>query len=155
MNARLPWVLLAVSLALNLFFAGGVAYMKFTADSGWAAGSSFDAVVERVGLSDDRRAGLEALRERMQARRSAVRDEWRQGRKTLLAELAKPELDQARISELMSRGMARRAAVFEELLVEFHGYLATLPDEQRRAFLAMAEERGFMRRLFGRRRDKR
>ncbi len=149
-KARLPWVLLTVSLALNLFFAGGAIYTKLTAEQ-WASESEqrLEVVVERLELSADRRAGLEALRERVQMRMASLRGGWRESRKEMLAELARPELDRARVKELMQRGMTARAALFEELLVDLHAYLGTLSDAQRRSFLEMAEERGFMRDLFG------
>lgn len=149
-KARLPWILLAVSLALNLFFAGGVIYMKLTAER--MTGESdrrLDAVAERLELSAERRAGLEALRERVQMRMAAQREERQESRKNMLAELARPKLDRARVSELMHQSMAARTAPFEEILVELHAYLGTLSEEQRRSFLEMAEERGFMRDLFG------
>lgn len=155
-KARLPWVLLAVSLALNLFFAGGVVYMKLMAER--VTGGSdqrLEAVVERLDLSADRRAGLEALRAQVQQRMATLREERQESRKGMLAELARPELDRARLGELMHQGTAARAALFEELLVDLHAYLGTLSGEQRRAFLEMAEERGFMRGLFGRERRRR
>jgi len=149
-KARLPWILLAVSLALNLFFAGGVIYMKLTAERMTGLSDQrLEAVAERLELSDDRRAGLEALRERMRSRMATLREERQAGRENMLAELAQPKLDRARLSELMHQGMAARGELFEELLVELHAYLGTLSDEQRRSFLELAEERGFMRGLFG------
>lgn len=149
-KARLPWILLAVSLALNLFVAGGVIYMKLTAERMTSESDQrLETVVERLDLSAERRAGLEALRARVQTRMAALREERQEGRRNMLAELARPELDRARIGELLQQGMAARATLFEELLVELHAYLGTLSETQRRSFLEMAEERGFMRGLFG------
>ncbi len=144
-KAKLPWILLAVSLALNLFFAGGVIYMRMTGPSD----QRVEAVAERLGLSADRRAGLEAFRARVRVRMTSLREKRQAGRAEMLAELGRAELDRARLGELMNQGMAARGELFEELLVELHAYLGTLSDEQRRSFLKMAEERGFLRGLFG------
>ena len=66
-----------------------------------------------------------------------------------MAELAKPELDRARLGEVMDGGRDQRRAFFEGLMVELHGFLATLTPAQKESFLAMAEERHFLRALFG------
>ena len=155
MKPRLPWILFAMSLALNLFFAAGVFYNKLEADRLSAAPERRIAeLAEQLGLSEAQQAGLLALREQAMERRDAVRDLRRERRAALLAELAKPELDRARVGELLRQGMERRATGFEQMMVDLHGYLATLSDEQRAAFLEMAKERGFLRGLYGWRRTR-
>ena len=156
MKPRLPWILFAVSLALNLFFAAGVFYNKLEAER-LSAGPDerVAALAEQLGLSEAQQAGLLALREQAMERREAVRSQRQERRTALMAELAKPELDRDRLSELMREGMERRAAGFEQMMVDLHGYLATLSDEQRTAFLEKAKERGFLRGLYGWRRNRR
>ncbi len=155
MKPRLPWILLAISLALNLFVAGGVLYNKLEAER-LSAGPDerVAALAEQLGLSEAQQAGLLALREQAMGRREAVRGQRQERRAALMAELAKPELDRARLGELMRGGMERRAVGFEQMMVDLHGYLATLNDEQRAAFLEMAKERGFLRGLYGWRRTR-
>jgi hypothetical protein len=51
---------------------------------------------------------------------------------------------------LMEARSAQRRARIVDVAQDLHAYLATLSPEQRQAFLAMARERGFLRRLFGR-----
>ncbi len=155
MKPRLPWVLFAISLALNLFFAAGVLYNKLEADRLSAEPDRRIAeLAEQLGLSEAQQAGLLALREQAMERREAARDLRRERRAALMAELAKPELDRARVGELLRRGMEQRAAGFEQMVVDLHGYLATLSDEQRAAFLEKAKERGFLRGLYGWRRTR-
>jgi uncharacterized membrane protein len=155
MKPRLPWILFVISLALNLFFAAGVFYNKLEAERLSAAPEQrIGALAEQLGLSEAQQAGLLALREQAMERREAVRGLRQQRRAALMAELAKPELDRERLGQLMREGMERRAAAFEQLLVDLHGYLATLSDEQRAAFLEMAKERGFLRGLYGWRRTR-
>jgi len=155
MKPRLPWILFAISLALNLFVAAGVLYNKLEADRLAAAPEQRVAeVAAQLGLSEAQRAGLLALREKAMERREAVRALRQERRAALMAELAKPELDRERLGELLRQGMERRAAGFEQMMVELHGYLATLSDEQRAAFLEMAKERGFLRGLYGWRRTR-
>ena len=49
----------------------------------------------------------------------------------------------------MTRSAQRRARIVD-VAQDLHAYLATLSPGQRQDFLAMARERGFLRRLFGR-----
>jgi uncharacterized membrane protein len=106
-------------------------------------------LAEQLQLSESQHADLLALSEKSRERRQGQRGLWRERRQSLLAELAKPELDRARLAELMHQGRDRRTASYKELMVDLHGYLATLSDEQRAAFLEMAQDRRFLRGLFG------
>lgn len=152
MRDKLPWILLAVSLALNLGFAVGAFYYAQMARPGdqWAV--SGESLADRLSLDAEQRAALDAFRERARARRAQRRDERGDWRRALIQELAKPELERAALEETLRRGMDRRRALFEETAVDLHGFIAILSPEQKADFLAMAEERGFMRTLVGFRR---
>ena len=75
MRIKLIWVLLAASLAANLFFVAGALYTFYGKDD-WHArsGANVDSVAERLGLSPDQRAGLMALREKARPGRKGTRD---------------------------------------------------------------------------------
>lgn len=150
MTRQLLWVLLAVSLALNLGLAGGAVYFKSEAESlaGGSAGEP-NEVARRLQLSDRQRAGLMDLRERLQTRRAAFLPSRDVRRADFLTELAKPELDRSRIAEIMDSGSDERVAFVQDLMVELHALLATFSSDQKQEFLAMARERHFLRRLFG------
>ena len=150
MKPRLPWILFAISLALNLFFGAGVIYSKLEADRrNMAPEERIAELAEQLQLSEAQQADLLALGEKSRERRQGQRGLWRERRQSLLAELAKPELDRVHLAELMRQGRDRRSSSYEELMVDLHGYLATLSDEQRAAFLEMAQDRRFLRGLFG------
>jgi uncharacterized membrane protein len=137
-------------LALNLFFGAGVIYSKLEAERrNLPPEARIAELAEQLQLSESQQADLLALSERSRERRKGQRGLWKERRQNLLAELAKPELDRARLAELMRQGRDRRSSSYEELMVDLHGYLATLSDEQRAAFLEMARDRRFLRGLFG------
>jgi uncharacterized membrane protein len=147
---RRPWILFAISLALNLFFGAGVIYSKLEAERKYRPPEARIAeLAEQLQLSETQQADLLALSERARERRRGRRELWRERRQNLLAELAKPELDRARLGELIDQGRDRRNASWEALMVDLHGYLATLSAEQRAAFLEMAQDRRFLRGLVG------
>ncbi len=155
MRPKMPWILFAISLALNVFFAGGVIYSKMTAERlEHSPGQRTDYVAEQLNLSDSQREGLVALRTKVRERWGARRDERGGQRGALMAELVKPELDLERLEALIRDRSDQRIPRFKELARDLHAYLATLSPEQREQFVAMSEKRGFFYRLIsGPRRD--
>jgi uncharacterized membrane protein len=151
MGKNLAWILLAVSLALNVFFAGGVIYSKVTAERlGASPAERTQFLAERFALSDQQRDRLLAFQTAMGERRGTLRDGFRKSRSALLAELTKPDLDRTRIAQLRQDQTAVRSALFEDFTGELHQFLATLTPEQKADFVAMLEEHGLFRGLFGR-----
>ncbi len=151
MRRNLAWILLAVSLALNIFFAGGVVYSKVMSERLRASPAErAQFLAERFGLSAEQHDRLLAFQRAMGERRGALREGFRETRATLLEELVKPELDRERIAQLRQEQTAFRSALFEDFTGELHQFLATLSPEQKADFVAMLEERGLFRGLFGR-----
>ena len=152
MGKNLAWILLAVSLALNVFFAGGVVYSKVMSERIKATPAErAQFLAERFALTDQQHDRLLAFQTAMGERRRTLRKGFRETQVTLLAELTKPELDRARIAQLRQEQTAVRSALFEDFTGELHQFLATLSPEQKADFVAMLEERGLFRGLFGRR----
>ena len=140
MRAKWPWFLLAASLLLNAFFAGGVVYSKTTAEHlRDKPGARLDFVADELGLSDAERSRLS-----------------RSAREALLAEIAKPDFDQAQVEELLRRRSAHFVSFLSGVMSETHDFLATLDPEQKDAFVAMMQrERRFLWRLLREAKDER
>ena len=150
MKGTVLWVLFAVSVALNLGLAGGALHFKSEAERlGGGSAQGLEEVARRLALDDRQRADFAALRDRVQARRADVLPSRDARRAAFLAELAKPELDRARIAEIMDDGRDQRQAFIQDLMVELHALLATFSADQKQEFLAMAAEPQFLRTLFG------
>ena len=151
MRVKLLWILLAVSLTANVFLVAGALYTLYGEDD-WRAEPSahIDSVAERLGLSPEQRDGLLALREKARQGRKGSREGRESRRAAFIAELGKPAFDRAGVLALMEARSAKRRARIVDVAQDLHAYLATLSPEQRQEFLAMARERGFLRRLFGR-----
>ncbi|MCH8037955.1 MAG: Spy/CpxP family protein refolding chaperone [Proteobacteria bacterium] len=151
MRTKLLWVLLAVSLTANVFLVAGALYTLYVKDDRSAvAGASVDSVAERLGLTPEQRDGLLALREKARRGHKGPREGRESRRAAFVAELGKPAFDREGVLALMEARSAQRRARIVDVAQDLHAYLATLSPEQRQAFLAMARERGFLRRLFGR-----
>ncbi len=150
MRAKLPWILLAVSLVANAVLAGAVYTLTSTADPAAKRVAHVESVIQRLGLSPEQRDGLLALREKARQGRKGSREGHESRRAAFIAELGKPTFDRAAVLALMEARSAERRARIVDVAQDLHAYLATLSPEQRRKFLAMARERGFLYRLFGR-----
>ena len=150
MRAKLPWVLLAVSLVANAVLAGAVYTLTSTTDPAAKRAAQVESVIQRLGLNAEQRDGLLALREKARQGRKGMGQGRESRRAAFLAELGKPAFDRAGVLALMEARSAERRARIVDVARDLHAYLATLSPEQRREFLAMARERGFLYRLFGR-----
>lgn len=150
MRAKLSWILLAVSLVANAVLAGAVYTLTGTADPAAKRAAHVESVIQRLGLSPEQRDGLLALREKARQGREKSREGRDSRRAAFVAELGKPTFDRAAVLALMEARSAKRRARIVVVVQDLHAYLATLTPEQRQEFLAMARERGFLRRLFRR-----
>lgn len=157
MRTKWLWILLAASLLLNVFFAGGVVYSKMTAEQlRDEPAARFDFVVDELGLSAAERDRLTALRETVRAEREEMRREGQPLREALLAEMTKPDFDQARVEDLLRQRSALFVAFLTGVMAETHDFLATLEPDSRDEFLAMMKrERRFLWRLLRDPKDKR
>lgn len=149
MSARLPWFLLAVSLAANLFFGAGVAYTVYqerrVAESPEAR---VDVVAERLGLNDQQHQALTLLRERAEVRRPGLKQAEAPVRAEILKQVAQPEFDRELVLEMLEQRDEDRRPYLTEYAEDLHGFLVTLNEAQRRQFLEMALEPGFLRHVY-------
>ncbi len=150
MRAKLPWILLAVSLVANAVLAGAVYTLTGAADPAAERAAQVESVIQRLGLSTGQRDGLLALREKARQGRKGSREGHESRRAAFLDKLGKPTFDREGMLVLIEARSAERRARIVDVAQDLHAYLATLSPEQRQEFLAMARERGFLRRLFGR-----
>ena len=157
MQRKLPWYLLAASVALNIFFLAGVFYPHY----GWHGHDHHgpDMIAwstETFELDAQQAEALRELRETIAERRSERSGERGDFRVVILDALRAPDFDREALAVALD---ARRGASDDMILNmagDLHGFLAGLSTEQKTAFLERAEaDREFLRRLLfpPRRRD--
>jgi len=142
MRSKLPWILLAVSVVANIFFAGGAVYTMYGHGD-----RTMEQVVRKLDLSAAQQQGLLTLREGVAARREGMTGARGGQREAWLAEIASPTFDRERVVALVDGWSAQRGTYFVDLAQDLHAYVATLTPEQREKFLELAKERRFLRRL--------
>lgn len=146
MRRYLPWMLLAVSVALNAFFIGGHFYHRHF--GGMHGPPQADAIhprmLQRLELTPAQREALTRLRQE-------TRERYRQGRAmdkeiamALLDELSKPQRDKTAVDNLTRQLNDRRLGYVRPTVEELGGFLGGLTPAQRQRVREVAEERGPM-----------
>jgi uncharacterized membrane protein len=134
--------LVAISVALNLFFIAGALWTWLQAPSGRAAPDQrYEQMAAELKLDAQQRPAFDRY---VAAMRSRV-DEMRQQVDPLIGsaweEVAKPQADPARVNELFDQATEKRRAFQRDLTTQTLAFLAVLSPEQRSKFVAMARER--------------
>lgn len=139
---RLPWILLALSLALNLFFVGGVLWLRHEAGLKLVGPAErFTMVARQLSLTADQRAAFDKFIDTMRARagqmhesnQPLIEDAWR--------ELAKPQPDNAVIDRNLDQAASNHHAFQLDTSRALRAFLAVLSDEQRATFVSLAKNR--------------
>jgi len=142
MRPKLLWILLAVSLVANVFFAGGALYAFCF--HGEREGRQ---ISRQLDLNPAQVQGLKALRETVASRRAAMPESRGGLRAAMLAEIGNPTFDRERVATMLNEWSAERREYFVDTAQDLHAYVATLTPEQREKFMELAQDRSFLRRL--------
>jgi len=139
--ARLLWILLALSLALNLFFIGGVFWMRSQGHGPMGPADRVERIAKELSLTPEQRAAFERFARtiRMKAR------DLRETNEPLIDEawkdFAKAQPDEAAVDKLFESAANNRRNFQLETGRALRAFLATLNEDQRAAFVAMVRNR--------------
>jgi Spy/CpxP family protein refolding chaperone len=132
--------LLALSLALNLFFVAGALWIRVHAPPPRINPEQrLEDMAGELGLDPQQKAAFahysQTMRERMQAMREAVRpliaNAW--------SEMAKPQADETKVMQLLDQAAQPRRQFVHDLTTTSLAFLATLSPEQRAKFVALIQ----------------
>jgi Spy/CpxP family protein refolding chaperone len=138
-SRTLPWVLLALSVALNAFFIGGHLYVRHFADRDPEARIS--ALSDRLGLNEQQRTAYRESRRGVAPKFRELRTEARPHVNKLWEEMAKPQPDQAVIDAELKALADIRQSFERDALASAQSFMKTLTPEQRTKFADYARER--------------
>lgn len=149
----LPWVLLAVSVALNVFFIGGHVYGRYYAEKFHgpdrrAADSQHRRVgpAERLKLDTAQRTAFREMRRSMRAQGKKVRAANTAPMDALWQEMSSASPNDTQIETLL-RSMADRRFAFQVEATRFaRDFMAKLTPDQRTRFIKMARRRNIFAR---------
>lgn len=130
----LPWVLLALSVALNLFFLAGLWYRTHALPPGFAAPGDLDLPPAQMAQLRQMRMELrQDLRQARQEQRSVSDDLW--------TELVREPLDRAKVHALIDKLHHLRGDTFRLQTEKLMDFLVTLPPDQRQTYAQQARKR--------------
>jgi Spy/CpxP family protein refolding chaperone len=135
---RLLVALLAVSLALNLFFIAGAAWTRLhppPAASGFD--ERFSRMAAQLDLRSEQQAAFTRYQAAMRARRAAMRQKIRPLIDAVRQEIARPQPDVAHIQLLLDDATAAHRAFQRQAIADTLAFVATLSPAQRATFLAI------------------
>ena len=141
-RSHLLWLILTLSLALNLFFMAGALWVRFNGPPvPMNAEERLQRIGAQLGLDPQQTEAFEqysqAIRTRMQAMHKAVgplmHNAW--------AEVAKPDADEAKVVELFDEAGQTRRGFMRELAPLTLSFLAKLSPDQRAKFVELIQQR--------------
>jgi Spy/CpxP family protein refolding chaperone len=139
---RLLWVLLALSLALNLFFIGGVFWLHNEASRmQLPPAERFEMVARKLSLDVNQRAAFDKFINLMRMRSRHLRENNMPLIEEIWSELAKAKPDDALIDHNLDETSDNRHAYQLDTSRALRAFLAVLSDEQRQTFVSLAKNR--------------
>jgi uncharacterized membrane protein len=140
-TGRLVKVILALSLALNIFFIGGLVYTKTVMDRGRGPNPPLQALANELNLAPEQRKTFREFVQVVRTRGMALREANMSLGTQIWDELSKPQPDQGKISHDFAQVADNRrdfqTAVAQALLP----FLAGLNTDQRAKFIEIAKRR--------------
>jgi Spy/CpxP family protein refolding chaperone len=144
---HLFWVVLILSLALNLCFIAGALWIRVQgAPLPMSPEQRLQQIEPQLALDSQQKAAFDeyarTVRSRMQSMHEAIEplvaNAW--------SELAKPDADQTKIMQLFDQAGEQRRAFRPELVTATFTFLAKLTPEQRAKFVELARQRPWAKR---------
>ena len=144
---HLFWVVLILSLALNLCFIAGALWIRVQGPPlPMSPEQRLQQIEPQLALDSQQKAAFDeyarTVRSRMQSMHEAIEplvaNAW--------SELAKPDADQAKIMQLFDQAGEQRRAFRPELVTATFTFLAKLTPEQRAKFVELARQRPWAKR---------
>ena len=141
-RSRLPWILLALSLALNLCFIAGVFWVRMEASRAQLSPPArMELVAKQLSLDGNQRPAFERFvatlrlksRHLRETNMPLVDDAWQ--------EFAKQQPDEAAIDKLFEQAADNRRSFQIETGRALREFLAILSEDQRTKFIALVKHR--------------
>ena len=146
MKTWLPWVLLALSLALNLFLVAGFFWTRSAIAMWHDPEARFEMLSDRLELTDPQRTQLREAMEALKGKGFGRWEEHREARREIFDMALQPNPDRAAIVARVEEMTRERKQSMTEALDVMLPFLASLTPEQRAEMKELMEERRERRR---------
>ena len=135
------WLVLTVSIVLNLSFVGGYLHANVRADQLQEDISTIAAVADRVGLDAEQRALLRGLQKEASAQVAFLVRANTPVMESFWAELARPQLDKAALKWTVVQVGQRNVEFTLRMADLLRQFLGTLSPKQQREFIEVVQPR--------------
>jgi Spy/CpxP family protein refolding chaperone len=136
------WVLLAVSLALNLCFVAGAVWIRFNEPfASPTPEERLRQMAQELGLDPAQRQAFARYAQTMREELAQLREKVRPLIGEAWSEVAKSQSDEGRVMQLLDQAAAQRRGFQQKLTTMTHSFLAELTPEQRAKFIVLARQR--------------
>ena len=131
-------VLLALSLALNLFFVVGALWIRIHAPPPpISPEQQLQDMAAELGLDPQQKAAFTHYSQTMREQVRAMHDAVRRQIANAWSEVAKPQADETKVMQLLDQAAQTRRHYVHDLTTTTLAFLATLSSEQRTKFVAL------------------
>ena len=142
LGRRMLVILLVLSVALNLCFVAGAAWIRWHAPARWAGVEQrYQRIAGELDLNPEQRTGFDAYVAAMRNRTGRMRQQVTPLIGSAWEEIAKPQADGAQVMRLFDEAAQMRREFQREASAETLKFLALLTPAQRGKFVAIARER--------------
>jgi uncharacterized membrane protein len=133
---------LAISVALNLFFVAGALWTRLYAPPRWPTPQErYEQVAAELALTPQQRPSFDRYVAAMRTRAERMRQQTRPLIASTWEEMAKPDADVGKITARFDEASENWRQFQHEMTAQTLDFLATLSPEQRAKFIVIARER--------------
>ena len=140
-SSRLPWILLALSLALNVFFVVGVFWVRMQAHGQMGPAERVESVAKELALDANQRAAFDRFIRTIRMRARHLREVNQPLIDEAWQEFAKAQPDETAVDKLFEQAADNRRSFQLEAGRALRAFLLVLKDDQRSTFIAMVKNR--------------
>lgn len=139
---HLLWVLLTLSLVLNLCFVAGALWSRFHAPPPpFNLEGRFQQMAAELALDPPQKEAFERYAQTIRAHIRQMRETVQPLIADAWSETAKPDADETKVMALFGEAAEKRRSFQRELMTTTLSFLATLSPEQRATFVEIARQR--------------
>lgn len=139
-SQRLALMLLALSVALNLFFVGGALWVRLHPAAALSFQEQrFQRMASELDLAPQQRVGFDRYVAAMRAHTARMHQQLAPLFGAAWEEMAKPQADEAQVMQLFDEASAKRREFQREATSQTLAFLATLSPAQRAKFLTIVQ----------------
>lgn len=146
---RLPWLLLAVSVVLNLSMVAGFVLTEQKVSRVADPAVRPVEVSKALALTPEQLEAFTSLQDSLQERRAMFREYMEPVRRAMTDALIEESFDREAYRNVISKRREVREEFFLQIGEELHDFLQTLSPEQKARFKDLSRERNFLRRFMG------